>query len=146
MTSNVRKFVKNIQRTNASLQKLSVVCRLHITRLLMHFQVQYRVHNSCDGRCVRLKIMPNLFANCVEILGSSKSWGHKGWSRPAQGLLYLKAQRQFAGSSIQCTFCCTRTRNFVTVAVLGSKEARCAVFIVCLCILTQQVRRHCFTF
>jgi len=37
------------------------------------------------GRCVRLTTLPPSFAGCLEILGDSSSWSHKGFIMPLQG-------------------------------------------------------------
>jgi hypothetical protein len=42
-----------------------------------------------DGRCLGLITLPPLCADCLEILGSSTSWGPKDLFRPVTGLLYL---------------------------------------------------------
>jgi hypothetical protein len=46
---------------------------------------------SKGGQCVRLKTLPPLCADCLEILGALTSWSSKGPSRPAQGLPYLSS-------------------------------------------------------
>jgi hypothetical protein len=53
------------------------------------------------GWCVRLRTLPPLCADCLEILGASTSQSPKGLSRPVMGLFYLTFFEKWGSLKLQ---------------------------------------------